>query len=93
MSFYNRTLYSFSLSFLMIAFLPYNFLNPPVTQQAGSPAFLADVVLQFTKQVMRPKVMLPMLAVIILLFDLDDAFDIDDEFFTEDDLDRLDDEE
>lgn len=69
----------------MIPILPYHFLNSPVVQHEASPAFVADVIVQFSKQVMRPRVMLPLLAVIILLFDLDDAFDMDDDFFLEED--------
>ncbi|KAI8047564.1 uncharacterized protein B0P05DRAFT_592567 [Gilbertella persicaria] len=48
-----------------------------------SPSYFGHIVLQFTRQVMRPKVVLPMLFVIVLLFDLDGSLDIDDEFFLE----------
>lgn len=51
-----------------------------------SPSYFGTIVVQFTRQVMRPKVVLPMLFVIVMLFDLDDAFDLEvnEEFFTED---------
>ncbi|CDH58495.1 predicted protein [Lichtheimia corymbifera JMRC:FSU:9682] len=77
----------------MIPILPYHFLNSPAVQHEASPAFVADVIVQFSKQVMRPRVMLPLLAVIILLFDLDDAFDMDDEFFLEDEQDARDEQD
>lgn len=47
--------------------------------------YFGNIIVQFTRQVMRPKVVLPMLFVIVLLFDLDDAFDIDEEFFLPED--------
>jgi hypothetical protein len=53
-----------------------------------SPSYFGNIVVQFTRQVMRPKVVLPMLFVIVLLFDLDDAFDSDEEFFLPDEGDQ-----
>ena len=50
-----------------------------------SPSYFGNIVVQFTRQVMRPKVVLPMLFVIVMLFDLEDAFDLDDDFFLSDD--------
>ena len=62
--------HSFYYLIVMIPILPYHFLNSPVVQHEASPAFVADVIVQFSKQVMRPRVMLPLLAVIILLLSL-----------------------
>ncbi|KAI8333112.1 hypothetical protein BC941DRAFT_435125 [Chlamydoabsidia padenii] len=55
--------------------------TPVTTNLVSPPAYLADIMIQFSKQVIRPKVVLPMLLVIVLMFDLDDAFDIDDDYF------------
>ncbi|KAI9025223.1 hypothetical protein CLU79DRAFT_744615 [Phycomyces nitens] len=64
------------------SFLPYSLLaSSGSIAQPGTSTFYADIMLQFTKQVMRPRVLLPMVIVIVLLFDLDDTFDLDDAYF------------
>lgn len=68
---------------------PLDFLIPlPLQQPVSSPTLYGEVILQFSRQVLQPKVILPALALIILLFDLDDALDMDDEIFAveEDDM-------
>ncbi|SAM02924.1 hypothetical protein [Absidia glauca] len=73
---------------MVLGFFPFRLISSaapaaPVisSPMASPPAYLADMMIQFSKQVVRPKVMLPMLLVIVLMFDLDDAFDIDDDYF------------
>lgn len=45
-----------------------------------SPAQFGAILFHFTRQMMKPKVILPMFLIIVLLFDLDNAFDLDDAF-------------
>ncbi|KAI8580439.1 hypothetical protein K450DRAFT_237013 [Umbelopsis ramanniana AG] len=55
------------------------------SQYRGSQGFLlSDLIMQFTKQVLRPKVLLIMLAVTVIMFDLDDLFDLEGIEFEED---------
>lgn len=55
------------------------------SQYRGSQGFLlSDLIMQFTRQVLRPKVLLIMLAVTVIMFDLDDLFDLEGIEFEED---------
>ncbi|KAI8059895.1 hypothetical protein BC940DRAFT_371672 [Gongronella butleri] len=68
---------------MVLGFFPYQLIKTPPPTTPSS--YFGDVVIQFSKQVLRPRVMLPMLLVIVLLFDLDDTLDLDDFDFEEDD--------
>lgn len=48
------------------------------SQYQGSHGFLlSELITQFTRQVLRPRVVLCMLAATVILFDLDDLFDLE----------------
>lgn len=45
--------------------------------QSSQGFFLSELITQFTRQVLRPRVLLCMLAATVILFDLDDLFDLE----------------
>jgi hypothetical protein len=57
------------------------------------PTFFGSIIVQFTKQIMRPKIVLPMLLVAVILFDLDESLDLDDFDWEGDEWTREDEEE
>lgn len=52
--------------------------------QSSQGFLLSEVITHFTRQVLRPRVLLCMLAVTVILFDLDDLFDLEGIEFEED---------
>lgn len=87
-----------SLNHMGLSLFPYQYLSSRVISAAASataststptfqpPSFLGNVILQFSKQLMRPRIMIPTLIIIVLLFDLDDdMMNIDEDFLLSDD--------
>lgn len=46
--------------------------------------FLSELITQFTRQILRPRVLLFMLAATVIMFDLDDLFDLEGIDFDDD---------